>query len=311
MSKSVLITGATGLIGRQCIAPLIQAGYEVHVVSRNPLPAFQNMVNWHQVNLLIPEEVTSMMSDVTPSHLLHFAWVTDHGQFWASDLNLDWVRASIYLLQEFIALGGVRVVMAGTCAEYSWSDGAECLEDETPIKPVTLYGVSKNVLRLMMEAYCQKKNVSSAWGRIFSVYGPGETSCRLIPMSIQALNDNRVPVIKEGGNVRDYIYSVDLARAFVALLDSNVTGAVNIASGEPVRLNELVLHLADRMGKLSMMLNDAGFAHTSKQTGNPPKLVANIQRLRNLVNWQPKYTLSEGLEQTINEWLERDGVGLQ
>jgi nucleoside-diphosphate-sugar epimerase len=252
-----------------------------------------------------------MMSDVAPCHLLHFAWVTDHGQFWTSDLNLDWVRASIYLLQEFIAHGGVRVVMAGTCAEYSWTDGPVCLEDETPLTPATLYGASKNALRLMMEAYCQKKNVSSAWGRIFSVYGPGETSDRLVPMSIQALNDNVAPLIKEGGNVRDYLYSVDLAQAFVALLDSDVTGVVNLASGEPVRLDELVRHLAEGMGKLSILANDAGFAHASKQTGNPSTLVADTKRLRNLVNWQPKYTLSEGLAQTVSEWFQRDRVGLQ
>ncbi len=311
MTKSLLITGASGLIGRQCLSPLIQAGYEVHAVSRNPLPSAHGEVKWHQVDLLSPDEVTSLMGEVAPSHLLHFAWVTDHGQFWTSDLNLDWVRASIYLLQEFIAHGGVRVVMAGTCAEYSWINGPVCLEGETPLNPANLYGVSKNALRLMMEAYCQKKAVSSAWGRIFSVYGPGETSSRLVPMSIQALKENRVPVIKEGGNVRDYLYSVDLARAFVALLDSEVTGAFNIASGEPVRLDELVRQLAVQMGKLSILDNDADFAHASRQTGNPPKLVADTERLRNLVHWQPKYTLSEGLAQTVSEWSERDKVGLQ
>ena len=78
--------------------------------------------------------------------LLHLAWATEHGAFWTSPDNVRWLEASLALLRAFVAGGGARAVVAGTCAEYSWSTEADVLAEEAPLEPATLYGASKAAL---------------------------------------------------------------------------------------------------------------------------------------------------------------------
>ena len=94
--KKVLVTGGTGFIGRHAIEPLLDLGFEVHLVVRSErsnqgVPAG---VETHRVDLNRADDVQAVLDAVSPTHLLHFAWYAEHGEFWSSDLNLDWVRAS-------------------------------------------------------------------------------------------------------------------------------------------------------------------------------------------------------------------------
>src|SRR5215469_16223623 len=109
---SVLLTGATGLVGRHARAALEQGGYEVIAVSRRESPVI--------CDLLDPSMRRSLIDRYRPTHWLHLAWETRHGYFWSAPENRTWVSASLDLLDLFVAAGGRRVVMAGTCAEYDW-----------------------------------------------------------------------------------------------------------------------------------------------------------------------------------------------
>src|SRR5207247_2475843 len=140
--KRVLVTGGTGFIGRNVLAPLLERGFELHATYlRDPIQVED--VSWHRCDLLDAAAVRTLLHAVKPSHLLHFAWYTEHGKYWSSPANLDWTAATLGLLRSFRDCGGSRIVAAGTCAEYEW--GTErCSEIETPLKPRTLYGTSKN-----------------------------------------------------------------------------------------------------------------------------------------------------------------------
>src|SRR5687768_13010953 len=102
--KRVMVTGANGFIGRHSLSILNEKGYEVHALSS--AGGKQKDVHWHQVNLLNTDEVKSVMAHVQPSHLLHFAWCTTPGIYWTSPENLDWLKASIDLVQEFRRVKG-------------------------------------------------------------------------------------------------------------------------------------------------------------------------------------------------------------
>jgi nucleoside-diphosphate-sugar epimerase len=99
--KRVLVTGATGFIGRQCLLPLLTSGYEVHAAVIDALPGEPPGVQWHRVDLLAPDQVTNLIAAVQPSHLLHLAWYAVPGKYWTSPENLPWVQASLGLLQSF------------------------------------------------------------------------------------------------------------------------------------------------------------------------------------------------------------------
>ncbi len=150
--KRVLLTGATGFIGRHCLPLLLARDYEVHVVSSKPPSENIYDITWHQADLLNLEQVANLMAGVQPTHLLHFAWFTMPGKYWNSLENFHWVQASLNLLQAHLQHGGYRVVMAGTCAEYDWRYGY-CSELVTPLSPATAYGICKHSLQLMLDAH--------------------------------------------------------------------------------------------------------------------------------------------------------------
>jgi len=286
VSRRVLLTGATGFIGRHLPALLTERGYDVTPVSRAT-----------GVDLLAPGAAEAVVAAAQPTHLLHLAWYAVPGAFWTSPENVRWVEASLALLRAFVAAGGERAVMAGTCAEYDWSGGV-CVEGVTPLAPATLYGRAKNALREVAEGYAEQEGRSLAWGRIFFVYGPGEAPGRLVSSVAEALVSGEEAMTSEGDQRRDFLHVEDLAGAFAALLDSAVTGPVNLASGEAPAVREIVDEVARAAGRPELVRRGA----VPTREGDPPLIAADFTRLREEVGWRPRHTLREGIEDTVAWW---------
>lgn len=295
--KRVLLTGATGFIGRHCLPLLSARGGEVHAVSCKAPQPNQLDVNWHQADLLDSQQVSNLIAKVQPTHLLHFAWFAVPGKYWTALDNFRWVQASLDLLQAFAQYGGQRVVMAGTCAEYDWKYGY-CSERVTPLLPASVYGSCKHSLHLMLEAFAAQTGLSAAWGRIFFVYGPHEHPSRLVPSVICSLLRGEKALCSHGNQIRDFLHVWDVAQAFVTLLDSQVSGAVNIASGQPVALREIIYKIAEKMGRPDLI--HLGYLPTP--ASDTHLLVADVSRLTDEVGWSPSSDLDAGLEKTIEWW---------
>jgi nucleoside-diphosphate-sugar epimerase len=232
--------------------------------------------------------------------LLHFSWYAVPGKYWNSPENLRWVQASLSLVQAFATNGGRRAVMAGTCAEYDWSYGY-CSERVTPLTPATLYGVCKHATQQVFCTYAEQAGFSAAWGRIFFLYGPREHPSRLVASTILSLLNGQPARCSHGNQMRDFMHVQDVASAFVMLLNGDVTGSVNIASGQPVRLRDVIYRIGDQMNRRDLIQLGAIPAAANE----PPLLVADTQRLRVDVGWQPRYDLDAGLAQTIDWWRDR------
>ncbi len=287
----VLVTGAAGFLGRHCVADMAGRGFEVHAASRG---THTGGATWHRVDLLDPGASRALVEDVRPTHLLHLAWETAHGSFWASPRNLDWLGASAQMARAFAEAGGRRLVVAGTCAEYRWDDDV-CREAATPLEPTTLYGASKHALHVALRAYAGVAGVDLAWGRIFLLHGPGEPPGRLVPSVAVSMLRGEPAACSHGHQVRDLLHVEDVAAAFGALVASEVTGAVNIASGVPVTLAEVVTTIGEITGRGDLLR----LGTIPAAPGDPAILVADTTRLREEVGWQPRYSLREGLERTV------------
>ena len=292
----VLVTGGSGFIGKYCLNQLYAKGFEVHAVSSVSRPS-TSAVQWHHASLLNIDQTRALVRAVKPSHLLHLAWYTKHGKYWNAQENLNWVQSSLALIQEFTESGGERLVAAGTCAEYSWGHGV-CLEDQTPLAPATLYGTYKHALELMLRSWCQQTGLSSAWGRIFSLYGPGEHPQRLVASVIRALLMEEAATCGNGSLIRDYSHAEDVASAFVTLLESRLEGALNIGSGEAVTLHDLVEKIASKLsGRELIKFPGSQFSANSE----PKILLPDIKRLVS-TGWKKKFNLDSGLDDTIDWW---------
>jgi nucleoside-diphosphate-sugar epimerase len=294
----VLITGATGLIGQSAVGQLQDADVAIHAVARHTLN--RPHLTSHRADLLDPSAVASLVAETRPTHLLHLAW--DLSSYDAPH-HLAWVRASLHLLEQFHAHGGQRAVLAGTCFEYDFAAGY-CTEGHTPTRPTTFYGQAKNSLATLAHAYAQATGLSVATGRIFFVYGPRQPSKQLIPHVIEALLRGRAAECTHGRQIRDYLHVDDVASACVALLQSDVEGAVNIGSGRPTRLRDMIHVIADALGARDLVHLGA----RAPQPNEPPLLVANPTRLREEVGWTPRFTVRTGLLDTLDWWQSQHSI---
>lgn len=297
--RRALVTGATGFVGRPALAALAKRGFEVHAVARSKRCTESGVV-WHDADLLEAGVADALLRMVKPTHLVHFAWFAKPGEFWSSTQNERWLDASTRLVRAFAGGGGLRAIVAGTCAEYAWTSGV-CVEGETPLSPVTLYGRCKHVLRQRAEEIADASGIEVAWGRIFFLYGPHEHPQRLVPSVTCSLLRGEEAACTDGEQVRDFMHVEDVADAFAALVDSDARGAVNMASGSGTRVRDLV----DLIGRIVGRPDLLRFGAIPAPVNDPPMLVADVTRLSEEVGWAPRLTLEQGVLQTVEWWRRR------
>lgn len=302
-AQRVLVTGASGFIGRHVLAPLQERGFEVHAVTSHAVPPADTTqgVRWHRVDLLDAGAHDELLAAATPSHLLHLAWYAEHGRFWSSTENVRWVSATLALVQAFAAAGGTRAVLAGSCAEYRWGEPGPCIEDVTPLEPATLYGTAKHATHAVLRAAAPELGIECAWGRVFFLYGPDEAAGRLVASVARALVAGQRAATGEGTQLRDFMHVADVARAFAGLLGSKVTGAVNIGSGQARPVRDVIEAIAAAAGRGDLL--DVGALPA--RPGDPAELFADATRLRDEVGFVPEIALHDGIERTVDWWRRR------
>lgn len=290
----VLLTGATGYLGRHVLACLRERGIDVVVLGRSR-PVGGGDFPWLPVDLLDVHDMASVLCEAQASHLLHLAWYAEYGKYWDSPLNLRWVDASLRLLQAFTEQGGRHVVMAGTCAEYDWCGEGLLYEDTTPLNPASLYGAAKDATRRLAQAWCREQGVTLAWCHVFFPFGPGEARQRMLPSLIDVFRGVSKPFGVNAEAWRGMLPVRDAADALVHLLAQGCDGRYNICSGQPVQVGEVVRTLARLCGADPSPV----LALTTARPGDPAMLVGDNTRLL-ATGWRPTQTLEQGLSLQVD-----------
>ena len=289
-NKKVLVTGATGLIGKELIVPLKERGFDIYALTidkNNP----DNGVNWIPCNIFNQTEVQKICSEIKAQYLLNMAWCTT-GDYLSSQINYDFLSAGINLLKSFAENGGKRIVFTGTCFEYKFKN-APLKETDTLDAEKTTYTFCKNILRQIAGFYSVQNKLSFAYGRIFYVYGRQENKTRLTGMVIDKLSKNEEVIIKSGNLQKDYMYAKDIAGAFTALLDSKVEGIANICTGKPIYIKDFVKTIAQKMGKEHLVI------FKDEPSNQPPIIAGDNTRLLKEVGYKIKYNLEEAISEVI------------
>jgi nucleoside-diphosphate-sugar epimerase len=291
----VLVTGASGFIGAHCLRRLALEDCEIHAVNRGGRGDAAAGVTWHAADLRDLAQLVPLIAKILPTHLLHGAWIATPGLYSHSSENIAWLQSTIAIADAFGAHGGVRFVGIGSSAEYDPAD-RPCIEDETPIRPATIYGKCKAACWLAVQAAAQRHGFSAAWGRLFLPYGPGDPPQRLIPSVLGALRAGKPVSATHGRQQRDFIDAPDAADLLIRLLLSQEDGAFNVGTGRATTIRSVVEYLAARCGRPDL----PQFGAIALAPGEPAVLVADMRKVRDRLAWAPQTELHDGLDRMLS-----------
>jgi nucleoside-diphosphate-sugar epimerase len=248
-----------------------------------------------QSDLVAFENVNTYLQEIKPELCIHLAWYAVPGKYLNSQENLNSLQASLNLLSQLAEVGCRRFIGIGTCFEYDLDIGY--LSESSLTKPITLYAATKVALATVLRQFAQITEMEMAWIRLFYQYGPMEDERRLIPAIITSLLRDEVVKITKGEQIRDFLHIEDVASAIWAVAKSNVSGVVNVGSGQPVTVGQIALELGNLLGKPDLIHLGA----LPYRPNDPMFICANNELLRKQTDWMPKYNLTTGLKNTI-EW---------
>lgn len=298
--KKILITGASGFIGRGILENLIEnKEHIIYAVTTDKvkLLQYENSANIVEVNLLDEEAVKLLIESVKPDILLHLAWKLEGNDgFQNSSDNITWLKASLSLIEEAVKNNVKRIIFAGSSSEYNYAQ--EPLKESDNMTCLNLYGKCKKAVTDICNDYCKVHGVQFVTARFFSVYGRYDNrASRAIPEAIKSFSLNKPFNCKSPYNKWDYIYIDDAANAVIKLIDSNYTGIVNIASGKAVTMKEIFELIAKLMHKEELLFLD----ETNKKS---LCLTADNNILTTELNYKCKIDLAEGISRTMDWFLE-------
>lgn len=297
----VLVTGAAGFIGSAVCRQAAAAGHEVFGLIRpdgdrqrlaEPIPGLELL----EADLFHASEVQRALARARPDLCLHLGWYAVPGKYLESPINLDCVQSSLRLLQQLHEVGCSRTVLSGTCFEYDLARGY--LSEATPASPTSLYAASKHALFLMARRLQQNLGRSFGWGRVFYLYGPRESPGRLVPVVIRRLLAGEECLLPSGEQVRDYAHVSDVAAGLLALANSDVQGAVNIATGVPVTLAEVASEIAEQLDRVDLLKLGA----VPPRPGDPSFICADTSIARERLGWRHRFSLQDGIADTVAWW---------
>jgi len=296
----VIVTGASGFIGKQLCNKLLERGHQVvslcrtsRAPERTYLKSFQHIP--YVMGEVLPKEVIVF----SPEALVHLAW--DGIPDFSERKCVDNVESQLRFLKETEKLDQLeKIVGAGTCREYGAKYGA-CVESER-IQSDSYFSWAKQTLADYFRLACQQRRTSLVWFRIFYIYGPGQRAESLIPSLIKAFKSKRNPKINNPSTANDYIYIDDVVTVFIkSIEDKNCRGTFNLGSGKTTSvatISEIVEQTIRNENEFSKNL--------AKQLGpDAPNsgMWADTSLSKRQLDWAQQISLVDGIERTCRSSL--------
>jgi UDP-glucose 4-epimerase len=287
-SGEVLVTGASGFIGRALVRRLAAAGQAPVCTARHPVEGLADGARWVPGDLTDPGFVDRLVADVRPSVVYHLASaVTGSRSLDVVPLTLAAnLTAAVHVLRAVTEAGCDRVVLTGSCDEPE--DGAA---------PCSPYAAAKWAVGGYARMFASLYGTPVTTARTFMVYGPDQPDrTKLVPYTITALLRGEAPQLTSGQRLVDWVYVDDVVDALVTLAASPeaVGRVLDVGSGRLHSVRHVVETIAGIVG--------AGVAPRFGDLADRPaevERVADVAEAARVCGWAPATALEEGLKRTV------------
>ena len=296
--KSVMVTGASGYVGRAVAAGFAALGCEVLVPVRpgRNVPAFANLRSIDLPSGSLAD-VPDLLSIFKPELLVHCAAYGvqpgDRDPVAMFEVN---TKATIDL-----GIAATRhcraLILTGSVSEYALG-GTPCpLREDSPLETQRIYGASKAAGVVSGLAIAANAGLPALALRLFNVFGPGEAPHRLIPSLTSRLRRGERVALSPGGQLRDFVFIDDIVDAYIAaaarLCAGAVNGALNICTGRPVCVRDLATRVAARYGCDTSLL---GFGDLAYRPDDVMEVYGAPEAAATEMGWRAKRTIDDAID---------------
>jgi len=295
---NVFITGGTGFIGPYVVRELSKKGHHLLLLSEKPEAQTRKLnlpkeIKFIKGNLSNINSWKSAVKNFKPNATIHMAWegIPDY----SVKMSLKNLKYGLNLFKELAELECKKIICTGSCWEYGQNHGK--LSEDSPIRPSNAFSATKNALHWLGREIAKENNMQLIWTRFFYVYGPGQREKSLIPYIIKCVKEGKKPEIKTPSARNDFIYVEDVAKAISMILEKcNQSTIYNIGSGDSTSIKDII-KIVHNESNLQYEPKDKLFKSDNIPFDN---FWADISKIKKEIGWEPKITIKEGIQKTIN-----------
>lgn len=313
-NKNILLTGATGFIGKSLVEKLVEKNYIIHCLVRSTNKNFSALSKFPQINLVFIEsfeqnELKIKLANLELDTVFNLA---AYGVSQADRNHNLMIEGNISLLVNLLLAvqnhNIKKFIHIGTCSEYAPIQHGHSITEAHPLQPQALYGAAKVAASLYGQILAKQFNIPFITLRLFNIYGPGEALERLLPYTIYQLHNNQTVELTGGEQIRDWLYIDDVTDALLAAIDNNqITNQTtyNICSNQPYSIRNLVGIAVEYLQKNGSLLLWGKKPYRLDET---MWLVGNNTRFRETTGWAPKIDPATGIKKLINHLISKKSV---
>ncbi len=310
---SVLITGSAGFMGSHLAEVLVSAGHRVvgldnfdpyyprETKERNIAGLLQSgSFSLVEADIRDADAVNSVMAEAQPDFILHWAAkagvrpsLENPAQYAA--VNVEGTANILQAARDHMPL---KIVFASSSSVYGVHNSLPFSEQADISRPISPYAATKVAGEALCHSFHHNYGLPVMCLRLFTVYGPRQRPDLAINKFARLMSQHKpLPLFGDGSASRDYTHIDDVLAAVTSAMEQDFGfEIVNIGSGRPVRLHELVEALERVMGM------KAEIERLPKQVGDMPHTSADIARAGELLDWHPRVALDDGLRSFVN-WI--------
>jgi nucleoside-diphosphate-sugar epimerase len=256
MKKKVLLTGATGFVGRKIYKNLLKQEIDIKIVVRRTsvykIPDLDPATEILFTDDLFSETFewwSLALNNI--DMVIHAAWYAEPGLYLESEKNNDCLIGTLVMAKAAVKARVKRFVGIGSCFEYDLNYGI--LSTKTPLNPITLYARAKVAAFQVLSAYFLLHRISFAWCRLFYLFGEGEDPRRLVPYLHLQLSQGKIAELSAGDQIRDYLDVEEAGKMIVTEAFGEKSGPANICSCVPQKVKDIAEKIAYKYERIDLL----------------------------------------------------------